>query len=55
MRGRTVLYTIALFGLCAMLVSATMLSRELVLLGAAGISIAGALIHHRKLQQEFAP
>jgi len=43
MRGRTFIYTIALFGLLAMLVSATMLGRELVLLGAARISITDAL------------
>jgi hypothetical protein len=43
MRGRTLIYTIALFGLLAMLASATMLGRELVLLGAARISITDAL------------
>ena len=43
MRGRTFIYTIALFGLLAMLASATMLGRELVLLGAARISITDAL------------
>ncbi|MCU0501119.1 MAG: DUF5671 domain-containing protein [Anaerolineae bacterium] len=43
MRGRTLIYTIALLGLLTMLASATMLGGELVLLGAARISITDAL------------
>ena len=43
MRGRTLIYTIALFGLLGLLVSATMLGRALVLLGAARISITDTL------------